>query len=622
MSNSTSKSTSYLQYVQDKSIKDPLFQQSLKTFHSVYYEVVKMELHKRGEAFKALEPVFLQAGLDRISNRMDMAEFGIPAFVRILHEYRDFLSGEQITSIEKTLIGFRYWLDEPGDINACYFTENHQVLYHSAEYLVGSLFPRELFPSNQKSGEWHRQHGLTMLDQWMDWRINFGFSEWCTNYYAEDMLALLGVYRYADNTKIKEKAEKIIRILLVEMALNTFEGNWSGCQGRTYPHYLGDHRNESISPICKLLWDKGSYEGPIADCAIMLATYNFDCPSDIIAIAQNSNSEIINKERMSLNTEDTPYYGVNPSDFNDIMFYWGNQTYSAKCVVENSRKVLIQNNWMNERFNAYAEKYKLYEAAQVACDYDPDFTALTQVDLYTYKTQDYVMTTAQDYRKGKAAYQHQPWGVYMGDNAKVFTNHPGSQDFEDRPNQIAGNWYLPKAVQYRNTSVVIYRIPADCTRMLETHAYFPQSEFDEILIQNGWLFGKHSDAYIAMYSLMPAQFVEPDARLYTAIYGACAKEYITEMKPFFYHANGHANVWITEMGSKTQNGSFCQFVSQFTCNSLVSGDTFRIEYHSPANGLMTVGWDEPLTVNNEAIQIHDYKRFDNLFFQEEFVHKG
>ena len=125
-----------------------------------------------------------------------------------------------------------------------------------------------------------------------------------------------------------------------------------------------------------------------------------------------------------------------------------------------------------------------------------------------------------------------------------------------------------------------------------------------------------------MYSLMPAQFVEPDARLYTAIYGACAKEYITEMKPFFYHANGHANVWITEMGSKTQNGSFCQFVSQFTCNSLVSGDTFRVEYHSPANGLMTVGWDEPLTVNNEAIQIHDYKRFDNLFFQEEFVHKG
>lgn len=135
--------------------------------------------------------------------------FGLLLMKTVFIQICLFLSGEQITSIEKTLIGFRYWLDESGDIHACYFTENHQVLYHSAEYLVGSLFPHELFPSNQKSGEWHRQHGLSMLEQWMNWKINFGFSEWCTNYYAEDMLALLGVYRYADNTKIKEKRKKL-----------------------------------------------------------------------------------------------------------------------------------------------------------------------------------------------------------------------------------------------------------------------------------------------------------------------------------------------------------------------------------------------------------------------------
>ena len=27
-------------------------------------------------------------------------------------------------------------------------------------------------------------------------------------------------------------------------------------------------------------------------------------------------------------------------------------------------------------------------------------------------------------------------------------------------------------------------------------------------------------------------------------------------KPSIYHANGHTNVWVTELGSRAQNGSF------------------------------------------------------------------
>ena len=37
-----------------------------------------------------------------------------------------------INGIEETL-GVPVLADERGEINACYFTENHQVLYHSAE---------------------------------------------------------------------------------------------------------------------------------------------------------------------------------------------------------------------------------------------------------------------------------------------------------------------------------------------------------------------------------------------------------------------------------------------------------------------------------------------------------
>ena len=52
----------------------------------------------------------------------------------MLREHRGTrLNEEQAQKIEQSLIHFKYWLDEPGDVHACFFTENHQILYHSAE---------------------------------------------------------------------------------------------------------------------------------------------------------------------------------------------------------------------------------------------------------------------------------------------------------------------------------------------------------------------------------------------------------------------------------------------------------------------------------------------------------
>ena len=609
----------FLTHVVASSHHNPYVQNAAKTFHGVFIEAAKLELKRRGLPSEEFDYSQLKPALNRIHNREDCAEFAIPGLVRLLKVYREMLPAEVVTEIETELIGFRYWLSEPGEINACYFTENHQPLYHSAEILVGSMFPDTVFPSDGNTGAWHAEHGKKMLRRWIDWRTRFGFSEWTCNYYEEDIIALLGLTEYCDDEEIKKRSRLLINTLMFDTAINTFKGSWIGSRGRTYPHYLVDPMFEGISQVCRLYFGEGQLDGGLSDVAVLMAIYDYKIPEAIIKVANDPSPVMISRERMSVNSKDARMYGVDPDDFDNIMFFWGLQVYCYEEVIEQSKHVINPNSWMNERINAYSEKYKLCDAAGVACDKDPDFTAMTQTDIYVYKTPDYAVSCSQDFRRGKQGYQQHPWGAHLGGRAIVYTNHPGSLEYRDRPNAIAGNWYLPRCVQHENVVLSVYRVPADIIRMLETHAYFPQKEFDEIVEKGGWVFGRKDNAYIALKSLNRAEWKPSDPEMYQVVYGSEWEKYYTE-KPFFYHANGHANVWVTELGSKTQNGSFESFIAGFD-GVEICGDTFNFTYNSPSQGEMRFGWDGPLTVKGKEIQIKDYPRYDNPFCKAEFNSK-
>ena len=109
------------------------------SFQGLYYELAQMELAKATGIIPHVRDYIIDKALDRMDTRLDCADFVIPAIIRMLYEHRgtDRLPEEMAKRMEKSLIGFKYWLDEPGEVHACYFTENHQVLFYSAEYLAG-----------------------------------------------------------------------------------------------------------------------------------------------------------------------------------------------------------------------------------------------------------------------------------------------------------------------------------------------------------------------------------------------------------------------------------------------------------------------------------------------------
>jgi hypothetical protein len=82
---------------------------------------------------------------DYINQRLDCADFRMVAVIRTLYAYDSLLSKEIKEYMEQTVFNFKYWMDEPGDDNMCYWSENHQILFAAVEYLAGQLYPDALF---------------------------------------------------------------------------------------------------------------------------------------------------------------------------------------------------------------------------------------------------------------------------------------------------------------------------------------------------------------------------------------------------------------------------------------------------------------------------------------------
>jgi hypothetical protein len=582
---------------------------------SVFKEMVKLELQERGETAPPVDYKIFEEALKWIDERNDCADFYIPAFVRILHRHRgtDRLPEEWAKKIEVSLVGFKYWLDEPKEVKACFFTENHQILFHSAEYLAGQLFPEKIFPSNGQTGAWHRNHAITFIHRWLDWRTRFGFSEWLTEgYYAEDIEALLGLAYNAEEEDIRIRSLMLIDTLIFDIAVNSFQGHLSGTHGRVYTQSLVDPDTQGVTPICALCWGEGCLDKTFSDAASLLAVYGYKIPGAIRKAALDKPAVMKNLERMSIDVKDSMYYGVDPSKFDNIMLYWGIQAYSDRLVIENSLKVFPYWNWMTNRVKAYKEMYERNDEAGLPSVDTPDYTAMTQVDIATYKTPDYMISCAQDFRKGAMGYQQHPWSAYFGGKTLVYTTNPGSEDYTARPSQLAGNLFLPRAVLHENVLLCIYRINPNFVDYLYSHAYFPRAEFDEVLERDGWVFGRKGDGYIALSSLLPARWKPVNINaLKAAVPGAAAPQ------SFDYMAPGHANVWAVEMGSKAQNGGFDKFCERFSKDA-ICGDTLDFCYNSPSKGKIRFGWTKDLVIGGETITIKGYKRYDNPYCDAAF----
>jgi hypothetical protein len=563
----------------------------------------------RLELGRAVDECPIREALHVVDSRVDCCDFSVGGLLRILYLYRDspHLSCELVSSIEDHILNFKYWWDEAGgDNRRCYWTENHQIIFHSDELLAAQLFPQATFGNSGKDAGYHTAHALHLIRRWFGFRARFGFSEWLSNnYFEEDLLALVNLHDFAQQPDIRHQAKACIDLLMFEMAMHTYRGIMGCTHGRTYTRLIKGARSEDATNTAKLMFGMGLYCKPASLGTIPLATSTYRCPPIFEQIAADLDTPRLFKERHSIEIADAPTYGLSYDSLEDGHLYWSIQDYIHEAIYDLAQEtrrsfgVMLYEDYLQRYYQVWNWQVEQYGKI---VDRNIDCHAMTEVHIQTYRTSAYMLSCAQSYRPGKPGYQQHPWQATLSPDAVVFANHPGSDDERSRPNFWAGNGILPRVAQHENVLVCIHHVPADDPFPF-SHAYFPRDAFDKVVECDRWVFGRKGEGYVGLYSQHPARWLaDPHDDAHRVI----------ELR-----AEAPTNGWIVEMGDEAHWGSFANFVETVSA-APVEAAGLDVSYNSPSVGRVQFGWHGPLRVDGNQVELHDYPRFHNPYCQADF----
>lgn len=204
--------------------------------HDGFEPSVAALLALRGEqparVARILDPV-----LTTIEERWDCSDFSILPLLRLWRDARGTLSPALARRLREAVLGYRYWIDEPGDDVMWFWSENHVLCFHTAQLVAGRLFPDDTFPNSGKTGRAHAAQAAARLDRWFAAIGDHGLCEWnSAAYYPIDLLGLLTLHDMAPD--FRARAAAVMDRILVMAALHTSGETPAGTQGRCYEKEL------------------------------------------------------------------------------------------------------------------------------------------------------------------------------------------------------------------------------------------------------------------------------------------------------------------------------------------------------------------------------------------------
>lgn len=223
------------------------------------------------------------------------------------------------------------------------------------------------------------------------------------------------------------------------------------------------------------------------------------------------------------------------------------------------------------------------------------------VDKVLYRTPDYLLSAALDYRPGEVGDKEQVWQATLGPAAQVFVNHPASASVDDAvtPNFWRGNATLPRVAQWQDVLIAVHRLPKD-DWMGFTHAYFPAHAFDAYAIRDGWAFAQKDDGYLAITASTGLSFAEV---------GLHANREL--------RARGSHCVWITHMGRAETDGSFEEFQDAILGLDVVF-EELAVRIGTLRDETLAFGWDGAFLKDDEPVSLHGFNHYESAYGYAEF----
>jgi len=613
---------------------------------------------------------------DKMWRLRDTSDFDALRFVNLLHAFRGHpaVSEELWQRTEEALLSFKYWYTDDTPVRIVdgeqvvddmwYWTENHILIFRTCELLAGQLFPDRVFEVTGMTGREHAERARPAILQWLDERARFGFTEWHSNVYAAlTMRPLLALVEWAEDPVVAKRAAMVLDIAILDNALHLHRGTYGATHGRSYIKDKASASTENTFPVSKFFFDDTDlpYGGSSSTGAVLARAKKYRLPKVIRNIARHD-LPMVDRERMNLPLDEVPpaIPGAQPPpeapfgwDYRDeeyLPFWWSMGSQTVWMMLPLTLEVAERENLWRAQFDDFADlrdivwvpgnfERSVSNAQLLAGSLWPiiNQSLLKEVNTYTWRSRHAMLSTAQDYRKGVRGSQTHTWQATLDENAMVFTTHPSylpvepgdpippdwdwQQQDEPGPGFLSGESSQPRAAQHENVVVAIYAPQYPPTPSLgfgyrdETHAYFPQNHFDEVVQEGPWTFGRRGDGYVALYSWRP-----------TLWRGGQPDVFRNQGVPYELVAPGGArNVWIAEVGSREQwPGGFTAFRDAVAGSQVVVTPTadefeaFEVTYDSPTQGTLELGWEGPLVVEGTPVELGGYPRMDNPFTRVEF----
>ena len=602
----------------------------------------------------------LEGAIERIDIREDCADFTAAGLIRFYIENEDRLAPVNKEEIKRCLTGFKYWMDQYDgrEDSMCHWSENHQILFATTEYLAGNIWQDAEF-ADGKDGRAHVEMAKERVEAWMYQRYYYGFNEYYSNnYYPEDIAPMANFIQFAaeEDSEMVARMKIIMDVIFIDIATQSFryvdaDGNYQyaflSASGRMYmDNKSSDDTGNRLRPYINLILENGEDYKTNSNRFFVCFRRMYEAerngepiyrvPDVVLDIFNDESEEQIVKSSNGITIDELVKDGFVGDGVGQIMMQMGMEAFSNSPVIDNSIDYLRENKLFG---NEFLNDFKLVNLwpltltnglglASDLLNPSTNGKAIQRANVYTYQTPYYSLSTSQEHFAGDYADQHQISVATLAGDLSVYTAQPMRNS--SRGQYWVGYGRLPYSVQEKNVNISIYTIP-EKTGMLEphvvgyTHAYFPVGLFDEVItdyMDRGYIFGRKGDTYIMLRAMSDG---DSTLAFKNDMQGVTEEELLSDREKIKDNVRelieasgdlrydlilegGAAHAWVTELGSIKENGSFAEFVTQMLTNECEFAD-MTVLYKSGDKDF-DVKYSEHFKLNGRTVNT-DYARYES-----------
>lgn len=237
--------------------------------------------------------IMLEAAMSSIEERCDCSDFTILPVLRIWLDYRDVLPSDLQERFTAAILGYRYWMAEPGNDAMWFWSENHVLCFHVAQLVAGHHFGDTTFVNSGRAGTELKADALSRLHRWFDGIDRDGLCEWnSAAYYPIDMLALLSLHDMSPDAELRARAAKLLDRIFIMTGLHMIGGSPAGAQGRSYEKELLSGPANELGAVGAVAFG-GMWYPEFGRPALNLCLSDYVPPAEAARLAAPEDGEVI-----------------------------------------------------------------------------------------------------------------------------------------------------------------------------------------------------------------------------------------------------------------------------------------------------------------------------------------